>query len=1182
MKQTLKQFLATDLAGYFSKNSQPVVSAAPIAPVAAPTAPVIPKPEPKQRQGGFFFFFFFPEVSESESKDEVSSDSLPTGEGRGGALSPLDALAQSLNLYGKVQLAYMSRLAQLTEDELIQQLTGQIYLNPITDEWEHKSRFLSGNIVKKIQDINSLPAGEGRGGASLSALYSALPTAIPYEDLDINLGERWITTSVYKDFASELFGCSVEIEYVDVNDTYAIKSLGYSPTIYRVYAVGKLNGLDLFVHALHDTTPDITKEVIINGEKTRVPDEEAIQEAQMKIQEIRDKFNEWLDRQPLEYRDNIVRIYNEKFNCYVRPEYDGSMQTFPDLHFENFPFSDLYPSQKDAIWMIKQNGGGVCWHEVGAGKTMVMCVAAHEMKRLGLVDKPLIIGLKANIHEIADTYRKAYPDAKVLYPGKEDFTPANRQQMFRKIAREEWDCIILTHEQFARIPQSDETQYKIFCEEHQDVERCLNTLLEANMQYANKRLLNGLEQRQQNLAAKLALLREKIKARKDDDTDDFRTMGIDHIFVDECHQFKNLMFQTRHTRVAGIGNSVGSQRSMNLLFAIRTIQERTGRDLGATFLSGTVVTNALTELYVIFKYLRPRELMRQNVRCFDAWAAVFTKKTSDYELSVTGQIRRNERFRTYIKVPELAAFLREITDYRTADMINLDIPSRTVRFLFEPPTDEQQDMIHRLVAFARNGEWNTLGIPTLPPNNLDKAKMLVAANIAQKMSLDMRLLSEDYDDAHNSKAARCAREVYEYYRKYDHKKGTQFIFSDLGTYKPGNDWNIYDDIRNKLIALGIPADEIAYIQKAQTEKARKRLFDDMNAGRVRVLFGSTTMLGTGVNAQKRAVAVHHLQIPWRPSDLEQRNGRAVRKGNEVKYWGGNNVDIVIYGTEQTLDAYKFNLLKNKQMFINQINNGNITSRRIDEDQLDENSGMNFAEFVALLSGNEDLLNKAKLDNKIMQLEKQQSLHNKARAKAERQLKENNERIAANNRSIEQMNNDYALLTPDAEWKITVGDFAFDSLSSGEDEGGASVGRTLRNIADTYRDETRKDIGFITLGGVKMKLWLHSEYYNTGNFSHNAFFLEGQTGINYRMPPTGNLSLKFTAAAEYPLTILRHIPQLTKRLQETNDKLMTEESGLLQIMQNKWKGEQELMSLRQQREELQRRIDATLTATTHAA
>ena len=463
----------------------------------------------------------------------------------------------------------------------------------------------------------------------------------------------------------------------------------------------------MFVHALHDTVPEITKEEYRNGSKIRVPDEEAMQEAAAKIQEIRDRFNRWLDDEPLEVRDELVRTYNERFNCYVRPHYDGSAQTFPGLSFELFPYKELYPSQKDAIWMIKQNGGGICWHEVGTGKTMIMCVAAYEMKRLGLVQKPLIIGLKANVHEIADTFRKAYPTAKVLYPGKEDFTPANRKEVFSKIKNNNWDCIILTHDQFSKIPQSEETMYDIFSEELADVERSLEVLEQSTMRYRSGRMQKGLETRKQNLEAKLAELQMKIDLRKDD-TIDFRSMGIDHIFVDECHCYKNLMFQTRHTRVAGIGNAQGSQRAMNLLFAIRDIQRRTGKDLGATFLSGTVVVNALTELYVMFKYLRPRELKRQQVSCFDAWAAIFTKKAADYELNVTGTIKRKERFRTYIKVPELAMFLREITDYRTADMINLDVPDKKRAFPFpctHYPTGGNDRAARRLCAQRTMGRF---------------------------------------------------------------------------------------------------------------------------------------------------------------------------------------------------------------------------------------------------------------------------------------------------------------------------------------------------------------------------------------------------------------------------------------------------------------------------------------------
>lgn len=1082
-------------------------------------------------------------------------------------LSPVEALASSLNFYGKVDMGYMAQATNKEEEEIIEALQGEIFYNPANGEWEHKGKFLSGNIIAKQEEtLSFLPNLAGKekewAEASAKALENTIPEPIPYEELDINMGERWIDTKLYADFASDLFGVGADVMYFDVNDTYLIRLQGYSPVAYNTYSVRNYNGEDLFVHALHDTVPEITKEEYRNGSKIRVPDEEAMQEAAAKIQEIRDRFNRWLDDEPLEVRDELVRTYNERFNCYVRPHYDGSAQTFPGLSFELFPYKELYPSQKDAIWMIKQNGGGICWHEVGTGKTMIMCVAAYEMKRLGLVQKPLIIGLKANVHEIADTFRKAYPTAKVLYPGKEDFTPANRKEVFSKIKNNNWDCIILTHDQFSKIPQSEETMYDIFSEELADVERSLEVLEQSTMRYRSGRMQKGLETRKQNLEAKLAELQMKIDLRKDD-TIDFRSMGIDHIFVDECHCYKNLMFQTRHTRVAGIGNAQGSQRAMNLLFAIRDIQRRTGKDLGATFLSGTVVVNALTELYVMFKYLRPRELKRQQVSCFDAWAAIFTKKAADYELNVTGTIKRKERFRTYIKVPELAMFLREITDYRTADMINLDVPDKNVRFLSHAPTIQQEEMIGRLVAFAHSGQWEDLGLDIPQPDNLDKAKMLVATNVARKMSLDMRLLGDKFTDDPNNKASICARTIYDYYVSSNANRGTQFVFSDLATYKP-NEWNIYSDIKDKLVAMGIPADEIQFIQYAKTERARKKLFADMNSGRVRVLFGSTSMLGTGVNAQERAVAVHHLEIPWRPADMEQRNGRAVRKGNTVKLWGNNTVDVVIYGTEKTLDAYKFNLLKTKQMFINQINNGTIAVRRIDEDAMDEDNGMNFAEFVALLSGNTDLLEKTKLDNKIMQLEKEQAIFKKDRIRAER-------KIAANREDMTKAESAAARMTQDWEYITSYTGDRTTRLLNLAQATAEETGRELHRISKTYRNGAIGTIG--TYAGLNLSVY--SEYDMGGTFYRNTFLVEGVSGLKYRCGISGALPLGFVESSRYPQATLAKLPGMIEEQRQKIAKLESEIPALQGIIARKWSKADELARLKQECNALQHRIDESM-------
>ncbi|MBW7893020.1 MAG: DNA methylase, partial [Chitinophagaceae bacterium] len=685
------------------------------------------------------------------------------------------------------------------------------------------------------------------------------------------------------------------------------------------------------------------------------------------------------------FKKQLTDQYNDTFNCFVRPDYNGSHQEFPGLDRKALGINDLYSSQMDTVWMIKLNNGAICDHEVGAGKTLIMCTGAQEMKRLKLVHKPMIIGLKANVHEIAETYRKAYPHAKILYPGKEDFTPGKRQRIFGDIKNNDWDCVILTHDQFGMIPQSPEIQKEILQIELDSVERNLE-VLKRQGQEVNRAMLAGAIKQKENLNVKLKTIQYDIENRKDDVVD-FKMMGIDHLFVDESHKFKNLLFNTRHKRVAGLGNMQGSQKALNLLFAIRTIQERIQSDMGATFLSGTTISNSLTELYLLFKYLRPRALEKQGINCFDAWAAIFARKTTDYEFSVANNIVSKERFRYFIKVPELAQFYSEITDYRTARNIGIDRPEKNEILHNIPPTPQQEIFIKKLMEFAKTGNATLIGRPKLSKTE-EKAKMLIATDYARKMSLDMRMINPNYDDHPDSKASHCAANIVKYYRKFNAQKGTQFVFSDLGTYKPG-EWNIYSEVKRKLVQdYGIVATEIRFIQEAKNDKQRKEIIKAFNEGKIRVLFGSTDMLGTGVNGQKRAVAVHHLDTPWKPSELVQRDGRAIRKGNEVaKFFANNNVDVIIYAVEKTLDSYKFNLLYNKQTFIDQLKSNNLGKRTIDEGGMDEKTGMNYSEYVAILSGNTSLLEKAKLEKRIAGLESERQAFNRSKFSAKYRLED---------------------------------------------------------------------------------------------------------------------------------------------------------------------------------------------------
>ena len=1107
------------------------------------------------------------------------------------AADPSEALCASLNKFGTVELSYMtSLLPDMEESDILAALEGRIFFNPLADAYEIADRFISGNVIEKAERIDAWlldHPGHEAAKQSLAALHAAIPTPIPFADLDFNLGERWIPAKVYARFASDLFGTDVGVSYLPDMDEYILSCDRKNQAIWHTYAVQgefkRYDGLHLLKHALHNTVPNITKSKEITDPKTgekatiKVRDGRAIQMADTKIEEIRQAFVSWLGRTPETFKQQLADRYNRLFNCFVRPDFDGSHQTFPGLDLKGLSFPDLYPSQKDAVWMLKTNGGGICDHEVGGGKTVIMCTAAYEMKRLGLANKPMIIGLKANVFDIADTFRKAYPNARILYPGKEDFTVKNRARIFSDIKNNDWDCVILTHDQFGAIPQSAEIQEAIMQKELDSVQENLDVLRKQGREISRS-ALKGLEQRKLTLTAKLRDIRDTIAERKDDVVD-FKMMGIDHLFVDESHQFKNLMFNTRHDRVSGLGNPNGSQRALNLLFAIRTIQERTGKDLGATFLSGTTISNSLTELYLLFKYLRPRALEKQGIGSFDAWAAVFAKKSGDYEFSVTNEIIRKERFRTFIKLPELSAFYGEICDFRTAKDIGIDRPEKHEILHHIPPTPEQEAFIGKLMEFAKTGDATLLDRAPLSEKE-EKAKMLIATDLARKMSLDMRMIDPvKYSDHIDNKASHCAKLLSEYYRKYDEQKGTQFIFSDLGTYKPG-EWNVYSEIKRKLVEdYGIPSSEIRFIQECKNEKAKKAMVEAVNRGDIRIVFGSTSMLGTGVNAQQRAVAVHHLDIAWRPSDLEQRNGRAVRKGNEVaKQFADNKVDVIIYAVERSLDSYKFNLLHNKQLFINQLKTNTLGSRSIDEGSMDEDSGMNFSEYVAVLSGNTDLLEKAKLEKKIVTLESERKGFLKERDTAAAKLEEIKGSIAFHSDKIREARADRAhfesQLQRDADG-VPVNKLSVKGVSDGADVKVVAV--RLQEIAEKARTEGEYNkIGEIYDFPVMVKT--ESTAKDLFDCSVNRFFVQGRSGILYTYN-NGRLAADPKLACQNFLNALERIPRVIETHERELAKMKEQIPAFEAAASGIWRKEDELRTLKRNAAELDRKIALSLAPPT---
>ena len=1104
--------------------------------------------------------------------------------------SPEEALSASLNKFGTVDLDYMREITDSTAEDLLTALQGRIYYNPLVTGYEIKDRFIAGNVIEKAERIEAWmgenPESERMPEVkqALEALKDAEPPRIAFEDLDFNFGERWIPTGVYAAYMSRLFDTEVKIAYSASMDEFSV-ACGYRTMkitdeflvkgYYRNY-----DGMHLLKHALHNTCPDMMKSIgrDEHGNDIKVRDSEGIQLANAKIDEIRNGFSEWLEEQSPQFKERLTTMYNRKFNCFVRPKYDGSHQTFPDLNLKGLAsrgIRSVYPSQMDCVWMLKQNGGGICDHEVGTGKTLIMCIAAHEMKRLNLAHKPMIIGLKANVAEIAATYQAAYPNARILYASEKDFSTANRVRFFNNIKNNDYDCVIMSHDQFGKIPQSPELQQRILQAELDTVEENLEVLRQQGKN-VSRAMLKGLEKRKHNLEAKLEKVEHAIKSRTDDVVD-FKQMGIDHIFIDESHQFKNLTFNTRHDRVAGLGNSEGSQKALNMLFAIRTIQERTGKDLGATFLSGTTISNSLTELYLLFKYLRPKELERQDIRCFDAWSAIFAKKTTDFEFNVTNNVVQKERFRYFIKVPELAAFYNEITDYRTAEDVGVDRPNKNEILHHIPPTPEQEDFIQKLMQFAKTGDATLLGRLPLSETE-EKAKMLIATDYARKMALDMRMIDPHYEDHPDNKASHCAKIIAEYYQKYDAQKGTQFVFSDLGTYQPGDGWNVYSEIKRKLTEdYGIPPSEVRFIQECKTDKARKAVIDAMNAGTVRVLFGSTSMLGTGVNAQKRCVAIHHLDTPWRPSDLQQRDGRGVRAGNEIaKHFAGNNVDVIIYAVEKSLDSYKFNLLHCKQTFISQLKSGAMGARTIDEGAMDEKSGMNFSEYMALLSGNTDLLDKAKLEKRIASLEGERKSFNKGKRDSEFKLESKTRELGNNTAFIDAMTEDWnrflSVVQTDKEGNH-LNIIKVDGVDSADEK---VIGKRLQEIA---KNATTGGL-YTQVGefyGFPIKVVSERILKEGLEFTDNRFVVEGNYKYTYN---NGHLALADPlAAARNFLNAIERIPSIIDQYKAKNEVLEREIPQLQEIAGKVWKKEEELKQLKSELAALDRKIQLELAPPT---
>ncbi|MBX2956168.1 MAG: DEAD/DEAH box helicase family protein [Cyclobacteriaceae bacterium] len=1029
-----------------------------------------------------------------------------------------DAVLLSLNAHNGIQVEFISSLMQKSKDEIIREGFDQELLfrdiEGQANRYVTKDEFLSGNIVQKIEAWEKLKDTYQRNQfpeltdkdieTHLERLKEVQPVFLKRELIDINLGERWIPLDIYESFAEHLFKEKTDIKYLESTDQYLVKVSGYSNEENITYAAtihnGRISGSKIMEYAMADTQPYLQIRIEGTNPPQYKPDQDGMKNVEMKIKEVKDEFENFLNsRQDIAGR--IEELYNCNINNAVRRNYDGSHLQLTGLkHFA------LRSHQKDAIWMLLQQDGGIVDHKVGAGKTLVMVAAAMEMRRLGITRKPLIICMKANVADVARDFLKAYPSAKVLAPDpQKDFTKQKRQRLFASIASNDWDAVIMTHDMFQAIPQSPRMKKETLEQELKNLEDDLKAVSEDRS--LSKRVLKGLEGRKQNLKVRLEIANAAI--RRDENILDFEKMGFDHIFVDESQAFKNLHFTTRHQHVAGLGDPSGSQRALNLELAIRTIQEKKGGDKGATFLSGTTISNSLVELYLLFKYLRPNKLNELRINSFDAWAKMYARKSATYEFTVTNELKMKERYREFIKVPELARFHAEITHVVTDSNLKIEKPGIENIVVNIDPTESQQAYTQKLINFTKTK--NPAYVDLVFGENEKNAFMLIATNLARKMSIDMRLIDPlKYSFEPDGKLARMCETVATEYMDSERYKGTQLIFSDIGT-PDGSGFNLYAEIKRVLVEQhGLRPDDIQFIHDHDSKTKKEKLFQDVNNGNVRVLIGSTKKLGTGVNVQERVIAMHHLDIPWRPSDFEQRIGRGGRQGNRMaKDFRENTVRNYVYAVNRTLDAYQFNILSNKQKFISQIKNSSIDQRKIDEGALDQEGGMNFGEYVALLSGNTDLLEKVKLEKKLYDLERSYQVFLKRKSEASFY-------IDMNNRDLKLKES--ALVKLEADWKpvqsidlektpVIVAGKPFDDKK----EAGEQLHATIEHL---------KQKGIVTETEIAMLLDFKLLY----NPIQSKVYVSGPSGMIYNYAD-GKLNENPALAGRYVTDSIKRIPKV---------------------------------------------------------
>ena len=876
-----------------------------------------------------------------------------------------EALAVSLGERARVDLAYMSELTGKSEEEVAKELARVIFQNPVTEKWETADEYLSGNVREKLATARVFAENRPEFAINVTALEGVQPKELDASEIEVRIGATWIEPKYIEDFMRETFETPdylfdrnlVGVQYSDVTGQWNVKGKNAdrgNALVNMTYGTSRANAYRILEDSLNLRDTRIFDTIEEDGKEKRVLNKKETMLASQKQEAIREAFKDWVFRDP-ERRQTLCAKYNELFNSTRPREYDGSHLKFPGMT----PDITLRPHQLNAVAHQLYGDNTLLAHCVGAGKTFEMIAAAMESKRLGLCQKSLFVVPNHLTEQWASDFLRLYPGANILAATKKDFEPANRKKFCSRIATGDYDAVIIGHTQFEKIPLSTERQAAMIERQITEIEMAIEAV---KAEKGERYTIKQMEKTKKSLNARLSRLNDT--SRKDNVVT-FEQLGVDRLFVDESHNYKNLFLYTKMRNVAGIAQTE-AQKSSDMFAKCQYMDELTGGK-GITFATGTPISNSMTELYTNMRYLQYNTLQKLGLGNFDSWAATFGETQTAIELAPEGTgYRAKTRFAKFFNLPELISLFKESADIQTPDMLKLPVPEAEYENVVLKPSEYQKEMVQSLADRAE----------AVRDRRVDATvdNMLKITNDGRKLALDQRLINDILPDEDNSKATTCVDKACEIWEETKEQKSAQLIFCDLSTPKGDGTFNVYEDIRGKLIEKGVPPEEIAFIHDANTEKRKAELFAKVRSGQVRFLLGSTAKMGAGTNVQDRLIALHHLDVPWRPSDIEQQEGRILRQGNM-----NDKVKIFRYVTEGTFDSYSWQLIENKQKFIGQIMTSKSPVRSCED--IDE-AALSYAEVKALATGNPYIKEKMDLDIQVSKLKLLKANHTSQRYRLE--------------------------------------------------------------------------------------------------------------------------------------------------------------------------------------------------------